>query len=340
MINKMTFFNKKEEVLDIQLTQFGKQLLSAGKFKPMYYSFFDSSILYDGEAAGITEVQNDIEGRIQEETPKNKTQHVFSSIENNFSRYLDQAEDITLSEVDKIRIQSTPEREFSLINPLGNSDLGSNVAPSWRVTFLEGDLKSSSYFLTGTYQTLDIPQLNVDFVYVTHVLDSEKSIETAAADWVPGERGPPGQDSVVFNDGSTVSISIENGERDLLLLIEENGVDVDKDNFDIEVFYIEPSDKSYTPLHFVERKSNVVDGLMISGDRPETLITKIDKTYVEFFFDLLVDSKIGERTICESIKQAKSRGIYVDSQLDCGDDERPFSVSPYKDTANAVCKDE
>ena len=38
----MTFFNKKEEILEIKLTSFGKHLLSCGKFKPAYYKFFDN----------------------------------------------------------------------------------------------------------------------------------------------------------------------------------------------------------------------------------------------------------------------------------------------------------
>ena len=39
----MEFFNKKEEVIDIKLTQYGKYLLSQGKFKPVFYSFSDES---------------------------------------------------------------------------------------------------------------------------------------------------------------------------------------------------------------------------------------------------------------------------------------------------------
>ena len=62
-----TFFNPKEEVLDIQLTPYGEALLSVGDFKPVYYAFFDDNVLYDASgSAGITEVQNDIESRIQE----------------------------------------------------------------------------------------------------------------------------------------------------------------------------------------------------------------------------------------------------------------------------------
>ena len=43
----MSFFNKKEDVIDLQLTQYGKYLLSQGKLKPVYYAFFDDDILYD-----------------------------------------------------------------------------------------------------------------------------------------------------------------------------------------------------------------------------------------------------------------------------------------------------
>ncbi len=43
----MTFFNKKEEVIEIELTQYGKYLLSKGKFRPVFYAFSDDEILYD-----------------------------------------------------------------------------------------------------------------------------------------------------------------------------------------------------------------------------------------------------------------------------------------------------
>ena len=43
----MKFLNKQEQVIDLQLTQYGKYLLSTGKFKPVFYAFFDDGILYD-----------------------------------------------------------------------------------------------------------------------------------------------------------------------------------------------------------------------------------------------------------------------------------------------------
>ena len=41
----MTFFNKKEDVLPIELTPYGRKILGQGKFKPVYYTFLDDDIL-------------------------------------------------------------------------------------------------------------------------------------------------------------------------------------------------------------------------------------------------------------------------------------------------------
>jgi hypothetical protein len=63
------FLNRKEQVIHFQLTPYGKYLLSVGTFKPVYYSFFDSEILYDGAYAGLTESQHQIHDRIKKNTP-------------------------------------------------------------------------------------------------------------------------------------------------------------------------------------------------------------------------------------------------------------------------------
>ena len=42
----MDFFDKKEDVLDFQLTEYGKYLLQNGVLEPAYYAFFDDDILF------------------------------------------------------------------------------------------------------------------------------------------------------------------------------------------------------------------------------------------------------------------------------------------------------
>jgi hypothetical protein len=331
----MTFFNKKEEVLDIKLTQFGKQLLSTGRFKPIYYQFFDDNILYDGEYAGITEVQNDIEPRIQENTVQNRTQHVFSGIENNFSVYIDLRDDITIPETDRIRVQPTPEKEFSLINSMGDSDLQSTYAPSWRLTLLEGEISSASFLLTGTYQSLQIPQVDINVTYVTKVLDDKETENNIFQD-IELEGG-----QVIFRDGSSIDVSYKDGNKNLLLMVEEDGVTFKKENFEVEVFYVEPADGSYMPLSFKPEKSNIVNGLLVVDSESPGEI-EVDDTFVEYFFDIIADSKIIKSDICEGISKVKSKGIYVDNPLECEDViTSPITISPYAAGATGpVCEDE
>jgi hypothetical protein len=86
----MEFFDRKEEVLDVQLTQYGKYLLSVGKLKPAYYAFFDDDVDYDtnyqgdppgpGNSPGPNENQKDTEDRIKE-TPRIKVVHSVDSVE-------------------------------------------------------------------------------------------------------------------------------------------------------------------------------------------------------------------------------------------------------------------
>ena len=85
----MEFFNKKEDVIEIKLTQYGKHLLSKGRFKPYFYAFYDDNILYDQRFSGRSDIesQNRIEPRIQENTPSFRTQYVYSGIETEIVKF-------------------------------------------------------------------------------------------------------------------------------------------------------------------------------------------------------------------------------------------------------------
>ena len=77
------FLNKKEQVLDFQLTPYGKQKLALGSFKPTYYSFFDEGIIYDGKYANLDpEKQNDIHKRIKDNTTFLEGVLSFTELEN------------------------------------------------------------------------------------------------------------------------------------------------------------------------------------------------------------------------------------------------------------------
>ena len=164
----MEFFDKKEEVIDLQLTQYGKYLLSLGKLKPVYYAFYDDGVVYDSEYAGFTEDQNAAEGRIQNDTPNTKVIHNFHSIDDDLSRAVEtkNSGDEALAQ---LMLQQTPDKSQVLINPLANSDLGTDKAPAWSVQLLSGKIltgsTTSTLTLSSSNTVLNIPQVEVEIEY-------------------------------------------------------------------------------------------------------------------------------------------------------------------------------
>jgi len=82
----MEYFNQQEEVLEIQLTQYGKFLLSKGQFSPTYYAFYDDDIVYDSSYIGFVEEQNQTVARITGSTPRLKTQYNFKGVETEYNK--------------------------------------------------------------------------------------------------------------------------------------------------------------------------------------------------------------------------------------------------------------
>ena len=116
------FLNKKERVYDIKLTNYAKYLLSVGKYKPMFYAFFDDNVLYDvkyrrgvptgaghlpdGRAADTRppESQNNVNIRIKENTPYIESLTVFNDISS-------ESQLITNKDVDESTLFRHPELE-------------------------------------------------------------------------------------------------------------------------------------------------------------------------------------------------------------------------------------
>ena len=275
----MEFFNKKEEVIDLKLTQFGRFLLSKGKFKPVYYSFFDDNILYNSSNAGYTEHQNDSEKRIVEETPTMHHQVSFSSLEkefrSNYNKVLSGQESAVSEDM-----QRTAEKHYALPQPLGTSDFNSEYSPSWVAQFLNGKLTGSIQYLnlsekTGGQNTQIVPQLQSE-VKIT-------VLEVNSID-VEDEEEEDG-----FADSNVVLTSPENEMFVLLKLSENNGL-FQKKNFDIEIFEIEEEQQgnktieTLRPLSFSLDPEVLTEVSFIDEETPD-----VDTTQVEYYFDLSTD---------------------------------------------------
>ena len=242
----MEFFDKKQDVLDVKLTPYGRYLLSIGRLKPSYYSFFDDDIIYDGKYAGLTETQNDIEDRIIRNSPRLKQQATYTGIETNFKRQtklLKSASQVGAHGHELVKGQPTPlaymnyqhslERDYSLGMPLGKTSLDNDKPPSWRALMMSGKITSSTRTLEDQTvgSSLRIPQLNIDLTYylTAHNINTESREEL---EFKALKKNNHVQFSPIFDDGTYLKIE---GQH-ILMMLEEMNVQFEKENFDIEVY--------------------------------------------------------------------------------------------------------
>lgn len=117
-------FDKKQEVLDFILTREGRELIHNNKFKPAYYEFYDSDIIYE---ADNNETQNASKERIKE--------GLYSK---------------AIPSIDQINaLGGTIKNDNTnlLKNPLGSYQIQNQNAPAWQIAFNE------SPYLTGSFST-------------------------------------------------------------------------------------------------------------------------------------------------------------------------------------------
>jgi hypothetical protein len=231
----MAFKNKREEVLDIKLTQFGKNLLSRGAFKPEFYRFFDDGVIYDRKYAGLPEPQNDIEDRIKTDLQLD-TQYLVKGIETRFDA---ESEKINSGEREvflEIKRDIDPiEKEKLLQFPLANCTLGSQDMPHFSLLSHTTDIQNSAsvQYLTQSGIQTKIPQIELLPSYNV-ILDNTQRI----AD--PGTL----YDSETYLDLTSMKVEfidktfIEVDPEHFAISLDEFNVPYTKENFDLELYEI------------------------------------------------------------------------------------------------------
>tara|TARA_Y100001973_G_C5193798_1_gene332795 strand:- start:541 stop:1605 length:1065 start_codon:yes stop_codon:yes gene_type:complete len=348
-----TFFDKKQDVIDIELTKYGEYLLSLGKFKPVYYSFFDNNVLYDTRYAGFSGSQNSFEGRIQEDTPSLRTQHSFEGRGEQVLAYNEAMVDVFhLREDEKIRFPSTVDKHFTaLYDPLGHSDLSSTKAPAWKMRFYHNEMLNWETMYTGSRSEQKIPQIDATITYKTRVRTTQNpplALDPQTGQMVPQGIYQPNEVDPelgmgIFADGTFVEVE---GDYILLDLQEINAL-YERDNFEIEVYEIKtqtfPNGNTrdeLIPLQFREKKPEIVNNLLVE-DTGYTNVT-LDPSYAEYFFDVLVDEEISDVIICKSLSELKAKGVYIETPFECPDLSPSATVGLYssENTEGAKCATE
>ena len=152
----MSFFDDKQEILKVELTTYGRYLMSRGKFRPVYYAFFDDDVLYDGEYGGLDETQNSVQTRILEETPSLKPQTTFTSIEEAVK-----LNTLLPTEAGKLKqeeAQISADKNYALSLPLGKSSPISDYAPAWSFQMLKGSINNIEYVINNSDGDKDVLQ--------------------------------------------------------------------------------------------------------------------------------------------------------------------------------------
>ena len=333
----MEFFNKKEEVIDLQLTQYGKYLLSQGSLKPVYYAFYDEGIIYDSNYAGFTEIQNNAKDRIQNDSPNLKAFHNFHSIQDDLARAVE-VKNSGNEKLAQLMIQQTPEKMQTLTKPLANSDLATNNAPAWNISLLNGKIltgsTTSTLTLSSSATILNIPQIEVEIKYSARVKDSSTFTEEDAEQDIIEHF-----DVRVFDDGTYISVDKDN----LIFQIIEEHVPLNNDNFEIEFFALEDvkgngkiknttSVQEIQQLKLLIEPDLVVNDILIDEAEGNILpVSEIDNSFADYYFDIEADDEIDASIICELIKNGdKDKYKFARKDFDCPDTQPNYKLTnPY-----------
>ena len=290
----MTFLDRKEEVINVELTQYGKYLLSLGKFKPTFYEFFDDDIVYDSKFIGVTETQSSIQTRIKE-TSRTKVQYSFSGADTQMKRNIELIRSHEEKNLFSDRFLPTAEKHYSLSAPLGSSDISSDKAPAWNINFLKGKIASTLTHTTGSHTTINTPRITVETVifetFPTKVLDgTETEINIATKK---------------FEDGSFIQIK----DDFILIDLKEENTPLRSDKFDIEVYLLDKDfranrgDKeNLIPLFFDKKKEQVVNNILVE-DKEEASNRIFGPSFVEHYFNVFVDREINPDTLCSVLSE-------------------------------------
>lgn len=321
----MTFKNQKEEVIEIELTSYGKHLLSKGKFRPTFYAFFDDDVLYDSEYAGEEENQNYAQTRILEETPRLRVQTTYTGLETEIEKQIEEAR--TQNKKLRDSFQTTKERHYALSAPMGRSSMSSDFAPSWDITLHGADFKQQLIASTTEgKQVLPIPQMNLEpLEYKVKVISEEDNQDTPFGHPQTGTTNGITQEEF-FDNGNAILIT----HKDIVIEVDELHTDSLSENYDIELFIVEEEEETkeevLVPLSFIRQfEDNVVNGLYVDRES-DAVNLELDETYVENYLNVMMDNEIDISDLCRlgyRTDYTKRGHIRVDCGTSQGDSEMP-----------------
>jgi len=291
------FFNKKEEILEVQLTEYGKYLLSIGKLDPVYYGFYDDEILYNSEYADVSgEPQNAIDQRIRHETPNLKVIPTCTSAEGRVDRFIESVTDALGSDssdpadnTEALHQESFTARSNFTSYPIGTGDISSTKTAAWSISALKNTIDSATdYIITNPLSSVaglndgvitHIPQLSLELDYKIFYQQGEFK-----SDAISG-----------YLDSSEPNIYLSMKEDYLVLEILEGNTNFEKENFEVEVFF-DSAGSSTTPGPSTLEQMSFASADSTQFIAPKPLgNTQTNTGDVEYYFNLYLDEELPAR---------------------------------------------
>lgn len=267
----MSFFDKKEDVLEIVLTPHGRSLLSKGKLMPAYYSFLDDDVIYDVASVGDTESNYQVKERILNTNLSLKPQTNLSDL---MLKMTENEPDLT-NDVMKKNIYT-----------IGTSNNLEEFAPAWNVQMLRNEISSSSPTLQIGNKPINIPQIEVEIEYGISISNINKVKQGRGI-----KQSAELPVSQIYDDGTFLKID---EEQVLAQILEENGFG-HADRIEIEVYkYDDAAEEKLIPLKFTKKKDVIQNDLFVPEKELENAASVEDITpeTVEYYFDVRVDKEI------------------------------------------------
>ena len=86
----------------------------------------------------------------------------------------------------------------------------------------------------------------------------------------------------------------------------------------------------------MKRQDNIVDGFLVN--QPSSRPPSLNSSFVEYYFDVLVDKEIPDNLICRGIEKLKTKNIFIDTEVECPDRRGLVDLNPYiSDTPESEC---
>ena len=335
----MTFFDKKTEVMKVELTPLGRYKLSIGRLKPHHYRFFDNNVVYDSEAIGVSEDQNDADPRIRENTPILKQNPNITGVET-MIKIIEtdtievQQEILDISKPNGVVVNMRKNKRDDHINQLsyniGTIESDARQSPSVQIDAFRGKLLNSTtkFYASPNIQTASIPQVDLDVEYEIQATDS--LLDVISNNFDVQVVGP-------FEDGSRLMIKKQNP----LLRIKETNAFDEKDNFHITAYKVfrqnavaaqATGSLIYEKMKFELKEKMIMNDLYVG----EQEVERDDNTPndIPYFFEILVDKEIAESDYCDTIGDLEIRNIYLDDEVICPDQQQDGPLNIYTSQVN------